>query len=139
MKLISAFVFATWIEQFLYFLNTNFLASSHLQCLYNSKLSRTCSKTTLTWLISAELLRSEKEENLLLSHCRSTQKLLTIPYISNLNINPCVCLYKPNELRVIAVNLNPWQTQTLQVVNMYQKLRHFAVLDLPGSRKLGAH
>ena len=31
---ISAFVFATWIEQFLYFLNPNFPASSCLLCLY---------------------------------------------------------------------------------------------------------
>ena len=30
-KLISAFVFATWIVQYLYFLNTKFQASSHLQ------------------------------------------------------------------------------------------------------------
>ena len=35
-KLISAFVFATRIVQFLYFLNPNFPVSSHLQCLYRS-------------------------------------------------------------------------------------------------------
>ena len=35
-KLISAFVFATWIVQFLYFLNPNFPVSSHLLCLYRS-------------------------------------------------------------------------------------------------------
>ena len=29
-KLISAFVFATWLVQFLYFLNTKFQAVSHL-------------------------------------------------------------------------------------------------------------
>ena len=29
-KLISAFVFATWLVQFLYFLKTKFQASSHL-------------------------------------------------------------------------------------------------------------
>ena len=34
-KLISAFVFTTWIVQSLYFLNTNFQASSHLQWLYS--------------------------------------------------------------------------------------------------------
>ena len=34
-KLISAFVFATWIVQYLYFLNTKFPASSHLQWLYS--------------------------------------------------------------------------------------------------------
>ena len=34
-KLISAFVFATWIVQCLYFLNTKFQASSHLQWLYS--------------------------------------------------------------------------------------------------------
>ena len=35
-KLISAFVFATLIIQFLYFLNRNFAASSNLLCLYSS-------------------------------------------------------------------------------------------------------
>ena len=34
-KLISAFVFATWIVQFLFFLNLKFQASSHLQWLYS--------------------------------------------------------------------------------------------------------
>ena len=34
-KLISAFVFATWIVQSLYFLNTKFQASSHLQWLHS--------------------------------------------------------------------------------------------------------
>ena len=34
-KLISAFVFATWIEQSLYFLNPKFQASSHLLWLYS--------------------------------------------------------------------------------------------------------
>ena len=33
-KLINAFVFATWIEQFLYFLNPRFPVPSHLLCLY---------------------------------------------------------------------------------------------------------
>ena len=36
MKLISAFVFATRIVQFLYYLNPIFPASSHLLCLYRS-------------------------------------------------------------------------------------------------------
>ena len=35
-KLISAFVFATWIVQCLYFLNLKFPISSHLLCLYSS-------------------------------------------------------------------------------------------------------
>ena len=35
MKLISAFVFATRIVQFLFFLNPKFSASSHLLCLYS--------------------------------------------------------------------------------------------------------
>ena len=35
-KLINAFVFATRIVQFLYFLNPEFPASSHLLCLYSS-------------------------------------------------------------------------------------------------------
>ena len=34
-KLISAFVFATRIVQFLYFLNSKFPVSSHLMCLYS--------------------------------------------------------------------------------------------------------
>ena len=34
-KLISAFVFATWIIQYLFFLNTKFSACSHLQWLYS--------------------------------------------------------------------------------------------------------
>ena len=34
-KLISAFVFATWIVQYLYFLNTKFQTSSHLQWLHS--------------------------------------------------------------------------------------------------------
>ena len=34
-KLISAFVFTTWIVQYLYFLNAKFPASSHLQLLYS--------------------------------------------------------------------------------------------------------
>ena len=34
-KLIGAFVFATWIVQSLYFLNTKFPASNHLQWLYS--------------------------------------------------------------------------------------------------------
>ena len=34
-KLISAFVFATWIVQLLYFLNTKFQASSHCLWLYS--------------------------------------------------------------------------------------------------------
>ena len=34
-KLISTFVFATRIVQFLYFLNTKFPVSSHLLCLYS--------------------------------------------------------------------------------------------------------
>ena len=34
-KLISAFVFATWIVQYRYFLNTKFRASNHLQWLYS--------------------------------------------------------------------------------------------------------
>ena len=35
-KLISAFVLATWMVQFLYYLNPKFQASSHLLCLYIS-------------------------------------------------------------------------------------------------------
>ena len=34
-KLISVFVFATWIVQFPYFLNPKFQASSHLLCLFS--------------------------------------------------------------------------------------------------------
>ena len=35
-KLISVFVFATWIVQFLYFLNPKFPASSHILFLHSS-------------------------------------------------------------------------------------------------------
>ena len=35
-ELISAFAFAVWIVQFLYFLNPKFQASGHLLCLYKS-------------------------------------------------------------------------------------------------------
>ena len=35
-KLISTFVFTTWIVQFLFFLNLKFPASSNLLCLYSS-------------------------------------------------------------------------------------------------------
>ena len=35
-KLMGAFVFATWIVQFLYFLNPKFPFSSHLLCMYSS-------------------------------------------------------------------------------------------------------
>ena len=35
-KLISAFIFATWIVQFLNFLNPKFPTSSHVLCLYSS-------------------------------------------------------------------------------------------------------
>ena len=34
-KLISAFVFATWIVQFLFYLNPKFQASSSFRCLYS--------------------------------------------------------------------------------------------------------
>ena len=34
-KLISAFVFATWIVKYLFFLNPKFQASCHLLCLYS--------------------------------------------------------------------------------------------------------
>ena len=43
-KLISAFVFATWIVQYLYFLNPKFQASSHLQQLYSLVCVRTGQK-----------------------------------------------------------------------------------------------
>ena len=48
-KLISAFVFATQILQFLCFLNPKFLASSHLLCLYSSVYVG----FLITWLILA--------------------------------------------------------------------------------------
>ena len=35
MKLISAYVFATWIVKFLYFLHLKFLVSNHFLCLYS--------------------------------------------------------------------------------------------------------
>ena len=46
-KLISALVFATWIVQYLYFLNTKFEASSYLQWLYSPGLCQTWSESTM--------------------------------------------------------------------------------------------
>ena len=51
------FVFATWIVQFLYFLNPKFPASSHLLCLYSTVCVRPVS-FLITWLISATLVIS---------------------------------------------------------------------------------
>ena len=45
-KLISAFVFATWIVQSLYFLNTKFQASSHLQWMHRLACVRPGSNST---------------------------------------------------------------------------------------------
>ena len=47
-KLINAFVFATRIVQFPYFLNPKFPACSHLFCLYRC-LCRTCSETPASY------------------------------------------------------------------------------------------
>ena len=47
-QLISAFVFATWIVQSLYFLNPKFQASSYLLWLYSPLLSWTWSETSNT-------------------------------------------------------------------------------------------
>ena len=41
-KLISAFVFATWIVQYIFFQNTKFQASSHIQWLYSLVCVRPC-------------------------------------------------------------------------------------------------
>ena len=43
-KLISAFVFATWIIQSLYFLNLKFQASNHILCLYSPVCVGPCRK-----------------------------------------------------------------------------------------------
>ena len=43
-KLISAFVFATWIVQYLYFLNPKFQAFGHLQWLFSPVCVRPCQK-----------------------------------------------------------------------------------------------
>ena len=44
-KLISAFDFATWIVQFLYFLNPTFPVSSHVLCLNSSVCVRPVKKS----------------------------------------------------------------------------------------------
>ena len=48
-KLIRAFVFATRIVQFLYFLNPKFSACSHLLCLYNSSVCVGPVRKLLCW------------------------------------------------------------------------------------------
>ena len=62
-KLISAFVFATQIEQCLCFLNPKFLASSHLLCLYSSVFVRP----------------GLKPRRLVFSHCRFMAHNVTGP------------------------------------------------------------
>ena len=60
LKLISAFVFATWIVQSLFYLNTKFQASSHLQWLYSMavqpSLCGTRSKTPKTGFLTTSLI-----------------------------------------------------------------------------------
>ena len=51
---ISAFDFATWIVQFLYFLNPKFPASSHILCLYSSMCLRPVQKPRFS-LVTAHL------------------------------------------------------------------------------------
>ena len=46
-KLISAFVFASWVVHYLYFLNKKFQASSHLQWLCKLGLCQTWSESTM--------------------------------------------------------------------------------------------
>ena len=55
-KLISAFVFATRIVQFLFFLNLKFPASSHLLCLYSSVCVRSDRKPKLLVLLMRRLI-----------------------------------------------------------------------------------
>ena len=56
MQLISAFVFATWIVQSLYFLNPKFQASSHLLWLYSPILCRTWSGTPKIGFLAMRLI-----------------------------------------------------------------------------------
>ena len=60
-QLISTFVFATWIVQFPYFLNPNFLASSYLLSLHKPGLCQTWSEIPRTiflmmWLICSDIV-----------------------------------------------------------------------------------
>ena len=57
-KLISAFVFATWIVQPLCFLNLKFQASSHLLWLYSPVFCRTWSETPKTCFLTPRLISS---------------------------------------------------------------------------------
>ena len=64
-KLISAFVFAIWIVQYLFFLNTKFQATSHFQWLY----SRGCVRPGQNpdyWFshVAAQIIRTRKIPNL---------------------------------------------------------------------------
>ena len=54
-KLISAFVFATWIVQSLYFLNPKFQVSSHLLWLYSPVCVRTWAETPKTGFLTSRL------------------------------------------------------------------------------------
>ena len=72
-KLISAFVFATWIVQCLFFLNTKFQATSHLQ-----------------WLYSLVCVRPGQNPNCWFSHAWAHFECFLI------NSKVCVCYYQMN-------------------------------------------
>ena len=71
-KLISTFVFATRIVQFLYFPNPNFQASSHLQWIYSPVRIGPKTSFLMTWLILGGY--KDKSWNNLLLHIRKHRR-----------------------------------------------------------------
>ena len=59
-KLISAFVYTTYLVQFLHFLNTKFQVSSHLLWLYKPSLCQTWSENQKTGFLASQLIYYEK-------------------------------------------------------------------------------
>ena len=76
-KLISAFVFATRIVQFLYFLNPKFTASNHLLCLYSPVCVGPVRKPPC-WFSddTAQIMVKIKPNNILNSHGEKTVSCL---------------------------------------------------------------
>ena len=84
-KLISAFVFATWIAQFLYFLNLKFPAFSHLLCLYSLVCVRPVPRPDC-WF-SHEGLKNDKASRLkLFCHVQCNDFVQLLPFLANIAI-----------------------------------------------------
>ena len=68
-KLISAFVFSTWIVWYLYFLNSKFQASSHLQWVYSLVCVRT-GQNPHCWSshVVAHMTKYKRKKNILNMH-----------------------------------------------------------------------